>query len=308
MPASLKRKSFLKSTIDFFRHPYYLEKSLDIKWWHKFSGVLKSLSLQFLIVFPLAIVIGIVSEKVGFKDSSNVLFNFFLDYPIWMIFFLAVVYAPITEELIFRLILRFSYYRLGFGLSFLVYVLIAILERFFHFSFFNLISLAVSGESKYLTIGSYLSIFIFLGILFSLILKRFLNKDKAENFYRKNFLYLFYSSALAFGLIHILNYEEIKTFWYILPLFVLPQFIVGMFIAYVRIHYGLIWGIINHSMYNAFLLLPVIAVKFINFSRPDSHNIMAISLITLFFILFGIFLISLWTYLFVEYLVLRKKD
>lgn len=70
---------------------------------------------------------------------------------------------------------------------------------------------------------------------------------------RRVFPYAFWATSLAFGAMHLANYES-GEMGLLLPLLVLPQFIVGVIIGYVRMRFGLLAAIGFHSGYNTILL------------------------------------------------------
>jgi hypothetical protein len=73
-----------------------------------------------------------------------------------------------------------------------------------------------------------------------------------------NFKVMFYLFALAFGIIHIFNYElSINTFL-LLPLLVAPQIIAGMFLGLIRVKVGLLYSILFHALYNGVVSIPYI--------------------------------------------------
>ncbi|CAM4282090.1 type II CAAX prenyl endopeptidase Rce1 family protein [Gillisia hiemivivida] len=80
------------------------------------------------------------------------------------------------------------------------------------------------------------------------------NKERTQNFllnkWKKFYKGIFYSSALVFAFVHITNYEYSRTLMFFIPLLLMPQFIVGLLIGYLRLRYGLKWGIYLHSLHN----------------------------------------------------------
>lgn len=73
-------------------------------------------------------------------------------------------------------------------------------------------------------------------------------------FYIRNYWLFFYSSAVAFGVLHIENHQ-IENFIPMLPiLLVLPQIFTGLLLGYIRISMGLRWSILFHGLHNSFLV------------------------------------------------------
>ena len=96
---------------------------------------------------------------------------------------------------------------------------------------------------------------LFVSIFFNTcILKSKKYKIHLLRFYIKNFWLFFYSSAVAFGALHIGN-NQIENFLPILPvLLVLPQIFTGLLLGYIRISMGLRWSILYHGLHNSFLV------------------------------------------------------
>ena len=78
------------------------------------------------------------------------------------------------------------------------------------------------------------------------------------------FKHAFYVSALAFGTIHIFNFELSEQIIWLFPLLVAPQVIAGFFLGHICVKLGLAWSILLHSAYNTILFLPLILSKFLN--------------------------------------------
>lgn len=74
----------------------------------------------------------------------------------------------------------------------------------------------------------------------------------------------FYVSILAFGLVHISNFEFSTTVLILTPLLIAPQLFLGVFLGYIRVRIGLIWSILLHSIYNTILFLPMLAAELLN--------------------------------------------
>lgn len=152
------------------------------------------------------------------------------------IFFLAVIVAPIFEEFIFRYYLTKPYV-LIYGV-----VLLAIALIFYGRSE-DYISLSVAVFSVLLLTGILLFIIFNPGVY-----------DKFVAFYRLQFAYVFYLSAVIFAFIHIFNFNAVMP-WYYTPVLVLPQFIIGLFLAYVRIRNSIYHSILIHALNNSIPML-----------------------------------------------------
>lgn len=70
-----------------------------------------------------------------------------------------------------------------------------------------------------------------------------------------NYRFIFYFSAILFGLIHLSNYELSGTSIYLIPVLILPQVIAGLFIGYLRVRYNFLLGFLIHVLHNAFFVI-----------------------------------------------------
>ncbi|MGV4438956.1 CPBP family intramembrane glutamic endopeptidase [Ornithobacterium rhinotracheale] len=87
----------------------------------------------------------------------------------------------------------------------------------------------------------------------------FISRDKWDRIFK----YLVYFSTLSFGLVHISNYENSSTLFYILaPLIVSTQIFGGFLIAFIRVRFNFISGILLHSLWNFFALI-IVCVPFL---------------------------------------------
>ena len=76
---------------------------------------------------------------------------------------------------------------------------------------------------------------------------------EVPEWFTRHFHWFVWGSALAFGMIHLGNYENFTS-----PLglmIILPQTVGGLFLAYTRTRFGLRAAMLHHALYNAVLLL-----------------------------------------------------
>lgn len=155
--------------------------------------------------------------------------------------FMAVLVAPIAEEIVFRLPLIFSKRNILISVTFFLIM----------FNKQNL-PIAIAAGS-----ANFILLYIFLSIRkgrFERILKYF---------WCKHFKIIFYSIIILFGAVHITNFDNLSTFHYILlPIIVFPQIVMGFFLGYVRVRFenGFILAISLHSLNNlvAFLFMQIL--------------------------------------------------
>ena len=70
--------------------------------------------------------------------------------------------------------------------------------------------------------------------------------------------------TIAFGYIHIFNFEMNVATILLSPLLVMPQINLGIFAGYIRVCFGLLWSILLHAMYNLFLTGPILVLQFLD--------------------------------------------
>jgi len=88
-------------------------------------------------------------------------------------------------------------------------------------------------------------------VIEELIFRLFLVNYKTESYFR----WVYYLSALVFGLIHIITYEADSTHYWFIWLITLPQIFAGFLLGYIRIVYGFWYGVLLHSLSNALVLV-----------------------------------------------------
>ncbi|SHL25408.1 CPBP family intramembrane glutamic endopeptidase [Flavobacterium xanthum] len=103
------------------------------------------------------------------------------------------------------------------------------------------------------------------------------NQQKATTFLRsvwtKRYKFIFYFSAVLFGMVHITNFEFSYTILLLSPLLVAPQIILGLIIGYLRVRDGFISGFLMHGLHNAlFIGIGILSIanhsEKLNFENP----------------------------------------
>jgi uncharacterized protein len=213
--------------LSFLKNPRYL-KTTAIDWNYFFK-------LYFILFIIIILLSPVISLLKLFTDISEVKLNL-SDF---IILSGMVIFVPIIEEIIFRLILRPTSTNIIFYLLFTFFVFIFSIYK--HNSFIMIISFCIAA-------------FIV-----------FILSDK-EKIAKTQFLILrhygvfFYLACVLFGLVHVFNNEHFTvTFLLLAPIFILPQIICGGFLGFIRIRYGIIYSILFHSLIN---LIPAIFMLF----------------------------------------------
>lgn len=184
-----------------------------------------------LIEFILKHQFQILSPRVSDETLNR---EFFKRFGFKYTFLIIVLLGPLYEELSFRLYLRIRKYFIATSLALIVY--------------------GMSGpvwSSIEITWNFFCRICLSFGVFWILIY--FLPGDLIEKLKSKYFKYVFYGSALLFGLIHISNFAPLNhRLLFLYPIFVLPQIGMGLALGYVRLKLkdGLIWAVLLHSFIN----------------------------------------------------------
>ena len=211
----------------------------------------------YLAVFIFEILIfAPISSLIGIEQMPHAVDDLFGNFSYWQVFALAVLIAPVLEELIFRYHLRYE------SLSFL-FVSIALLSLTtmildYYFGIFSLINFQTYDYKTVVLIAIFLSTVILIPVIILYSLKAELRIGNPSQEWRwLNFPFVFYLSILVFAFVHVYNFDLAPSKWYLTPLMVMPQFILGAFIAWVRIRLSMVHCIFIHMLNNA---IPMIVV------------------------------------------------
>ncbi len=98
----------------------------------------------------------------------------------------------------------------------------------------------------------FLLVVIFAPLLEELIFRAPLSLFKTSNY----FPFTFYLSVVAFGFVHLFNFEAYDQYFWLTPILVLPQLISGVFLAFIRVRMGLLYSIVLHAAFNGIVISP----------------------------------------------------
>jgi membrane protease YdiL (CAAX protease family) len=86
--------------------------------------------------------------------------------------------------------------------------------------------------------------------------------------WNKIFPYLVYLFSIVFGLIHLSNYDNQSSLFFLLsPIFILSQLIGGFVIVFIRVRINFIWGVFYHCVWN-FIFIILFPIVEHQFSKP----------------------------------------
>ena len=216
----------------FLKRPELLKLSKDNK--SIWRDLLCVLILDLLFA---GIVMGIYYTLVHFKiiDEYVEKFDILKKYGLTIALFIGCIFAPLLEESLFRWHLRGKY----LPIYFVCFTLAIIADYLIN--------------SIFLKWPIYI-IFFFISLILHGYFKRMDIRTKVV-FQRQSFGYLFYYSAILFGLIHLTNIKDLTLSDPAFIIFVISQFFSGLSLGYMRIKYGLIYSILLHGLLNFVLIL-----------------------------------------------------
>ncbi len=165
-----------------------------------------------LFLIPVFASTGFLSlaEKFGvFEPNDHAIMKMLDQIPAIGVLAFAVVFAPIAEETIFRLPLRWPRAYLFRILLFPIYI---------------------TGPNSLQG-----------------------TKASIHQWWNRNYRFIFYGVAIAFGLIHATNFLSSGSSSQMLlwaPLLVLPQVLLGVLLGFIRLRLGFWWAILTHALHN----------------------------------------------------------
>lgn len=218
----------------FLKNPYLPEKYERIapKTFLKLLGILYLFAL-----IPNAVTKLLIFNEVIPSNNMELLLK---EYSPLKLFLLGAVLAPVAEETIFRLNLKTSKLNLVISLIItLMYSFFAMFKNNWHFS-------------------SALILIIFYVVVTLIYFSKEIFKIDAQ----RHFKFTFYFSALAFGFLHIFNFNNPNYLTFILfPIITMPQILMGLISGYLRVKNGFVHGVIFHVLVNSITLLLVMILR-----------------------------------------------
>ena len=215
--------------ISFLKNPN-LEERYEIK---SITSFFKLLWRSFLITLGISIAISLfISTPLRYLNLLPPLKDINFSF---LSFLKISFFVPLVEELIFRLPLRISRVNLITSLGLILFLIFQNLNIYVSLSFlivsFGFIILIIINRSDILPIGG--------------------------NFFTKYYLFIFYSQAILFGLLHLPNYNLDLKYFYLFPLFIIIYILIGCLWGYIRVRfkYGIYACIITHMIVNSLYYL-----------------------------------------------------
>jgi hypothetical protein len=205
--------------------------------------------LGLLFSFVASIIKLCFFEFYNIAGPSNVFFDSLKKEALSYQFALACLYAPIVEELEFRIFLKYS--KINF-------------TAFLGIWFYHLVREITYGNTLF---GAHSDVSVSIGIVLGFVglAYSFLDKNKVVNdylgrFWSKWYKSIFYFSVIGFGFIHIFNFDTCFSTLLLTPVLTLPQTSIGLLLGYIRLKYGILYAMLLHSAYNFSLFIIQIIV------------------------------------------------
>jgi len=254
-----KQNNILISFFSYLARPDYNIKVSEKKTRLKAWDVIRIWALFLFIVFVIGLIINAFLSIFEYDEQQHAVVDLLLNQPIYLVLLLSLIWAPVAEELSFRMGMKYSAFRFSFATAFILIIIFGIVTEVWS-GFANLFPEWLFAITEIWGIISFILFILIIGLLLGFIFKKWINSKKIEAFYLKRFVYIFYGSALLFALLHLFNFLDFKQIWFLAPLLILPQFILGLILGFVRMKFGLAWAIANHLIHNAVLVTPVILI------------------------------------------------
>ena len=215
-----------------------------------FKTKIKELIIVLLISFFISLILIVLTNFFltlkGIKFPINYTQKSIAYSGILYSLFSYVIYAPVIEELGFRLGLKYSRNNFSIMISCLSYFFLIII----HFS----ISEYFKSMDSYIT---NIIIALLFGIV-TLFILTFSQKIDSflTDFWSNHRKQVFYFSVFLFGGFHYFNFElNFKTLL-LMPFITLPQTIYGLVFGYIRLKYSIFYSVLSHSLLNMVAFIP----------------------------------------------------
>ena len=207
----------------------------------------------FFLVFAIEMILFIpISTLLDIGSLPHAMEDIMEKFRWFEVLLLTVVFAPFTEEFLFRFHLK---YRPLIFLFFLVtltsfnFIIVGEpIDIDMHAALHDP-SLIYEPFKRYLP---YVGLMILIYILYFVTKKP---RNGIDKLITEEYGFVFYLTAVVFALIHLSNFKLGSTPFYFAPLLVLPQFILALYLGYVRVRNNIFTSITVHMINNAIPML-----------------------------------------------------
>jgi len=240
----MRLEKAIRDFLSFLRRPkYYQQWEQELDW--------VTITKLFLLVFFIEMMtLTSISGVVGLEEIPHALESVMDNNSLWAIAGLAIIIAPFFEELLFRYHLKYKWLSILFLFVLVCGITWLLLKGFAPDIEQHLMeSAALIMQNQFLLSVSVAAFMVIVIIVFMI------SQAVPLNFISQSFPFIFYSTALAFALVHIGNFNTSDVAWYMTPLLVLPQFILALYLGYIRMRKHIWSSIYVHSLNNSIPIL-----------------------------------------------------
>ncbi len=231
---------------------------------YRFLTLIRVTALAVFLSFFCGILISFIATQTNALDNHAVGDMLKNGNPL-LTLALAAILAPILEETAFRLWHTPKRLPLSIGIgSFIYFYLISFFPEILDLLIDRLIPNKESFQYLFSSIISGILLWALTVIITYILLKREQLYFALLKTMQSHFRIYFYLAAFLFASLHITNYEISMTTIMLMPILILPQFLGGVLMSWVRTNIGYWWGVLTHALYNASLLGPGLAIKFLS--------------------------------------------
>lgn len=230
------KKNVLHELLMFLRHPKPEAEKVSSR--IKTARMLLLLSWTFIVVFSLGILLAWLTSAIGFQ-GTNLVESLVDEENVIITIILAAVIAPAIEEVVFRLPLIQTARNLAIALAALSVIVAARIQQ--------LVPLLLLTAAIPLLAHLYIQ-----------LLSKQTVHYAVSTIYARHYGKIFYTLAILFGSVHMLNYTNVQSGIAILPLLIIPQTVVGVMLGFIRIKYGFTYAVVFHGLYNGLLIVPAL--------------------------------------------------
>ena len=236
----MRLEDAIRDFLSFLRRPRF-----NHQWKEELDWI--TITKLFLLVFVVEMLaLSAMSALIGLDEIPHAMESLMKDQSIITIASLAIIVAPVLEELIFRLHLKYKWLLILF-LIILFVVCIGFAIWLVIPEFFSKISqnFSILIHNPFLTAISLVAVLVTVAIVFMI------SEAVPIAGITAMYPFIFYLTALVFALVHIGNFDISNVRWYMTPFLVLPQFILALYLGYVRMRKHIGGSIYIHALNNS---------------------------------------------------------
>ncbi|MBC7472117.1 MAG: CPBP family intramembrane metalloprotease [candidate division SR1 bacterium] len=261
------KHSLLQNIVTYLQNPQYKDSIEQKPFLFSMLQIIRINLLAIFLSFVTGIVIAFITTKTNALDGHAV-GDFIENESILAAFIFSCIVAPLLEESAFRLWLINKPLQVAIGtFGFLFYYISSFIPGSFLKSFFAFSELI----NPITMLAVYLAIYVVGVTTLYFIIKQKFVQTKLAWLYSAYYKWIFFGSAVLFGLLHITNYKFSWIVVLLTPILILPQVFGGILLSYVRVKYGFWRGVVGHFLYNLLLLTPSLGIKLMS---PQSQKLL----------------------------------